>query len=327
MALLDRFGRVHDYLRVSVTDRCDLRCAYCMPEEGIDWRDSTELLTFEEIERVVSIFVQQGVRKVRLTGGEPLIRPELPTLVAMLRKLPGLETIAITTNATHLARDASSLKRAGLDKITVSLDTLHPARFAAITHRDRFAEVWRGIEAAIAEGFLPLKLNVVLMARVNDDEVLDFVRLSCERPIIVRFIEFMPFKENGWSTTKLISYRDLLQQISREFTLQPVESSSRSDVAKEYTVNGGLGRIGFITSMTEDFCSTCNRMRLTADGAIKSCLHDGAEFSIRDLMRSGATQVEIENVIRRSLAGKQERHAGIDELYQIENRTMIQIGG
>lgn len=324
--LIDPFGRIHDYLRVSVTDKCDLRCTYCMPEEGIAWQPNAQLLSFDEIERVVGIFAKRGIRKVRLTGGEPLVRANLPSLVARLRKITELETIALTTNATHLSEHVNALNAAGLDEITISLDTLRPERFTNITKRDMFLKVWQGIESAIAAGFSPIKLNVVLLSGVNDDEIFDFVQLACERPIVVRFIEYMPFKDNGWSTTKLINYREVLAQISQRFRVEAVTSSSKSQVAKEYLVNGN-GKIGFITSMTEDFCSTCSRMRLTSDGAIKSCLHDGAEFSIRELLRQGASDNEIEAVIEHSLAGKQERHAGIGELYQIENRSMIQIGG
>ncbi len=324
--LVDRFGRVHDYLRVSVTDKCDLRCIYCMPEEGNEWQPNENLLTFGEIERVVRLFATRGVTKVRLTGGEPLVRPHLDHLVRSLREIDGLQTIALTTNATHLDEHVGALRCAGLDEITVSLDTLQPDRFAEITKRNAFAKVWRGIESALEAGFTPLKMNVVLITGVNDDEVLDFVRLAMRGPIVVRFIEYMPFKDNGWSTARLIGYRDVLAEIKSNFDVEQVPALSAGQVAKEYLVNG-IGRIGFVTSMTEDFCSSCSRMRLTSDGCVKSCLHDGAEFPLRDLLRAGATDAELESVIEQSLFGKQAKHAGIGELYQIENRTMIQIGG
>jgi molybdenum cofactor biosynthesis enzyme MoaA len=215
---------------------------------------------------------------------------------------------------------------AGLDEITVSLDTLQPDKYTRITKRDVFGKVWQGLESALDAGFSPIKLNVVLMAGVNDDEIMDFVQLARERPIIVRFIEYMPFKDNGWSEAKLISYHDVLEEIKDRFRLEAITPTSGSQVAKEFLVDG-RGKIGFVTSMTEDFCSTCSRMRLTSDGAIKSCLHDGAEFSVRELLRNNASDAMVEAVLEQSLRGKLERHASISELYQIENRTMIAIGG
>ena len=325
--LIDRFGRRHTYLRVSVTDRCNLRCRYCMPEEGIVWQDKNNLLSFEEIERLVRLFADLGITKVRLTGGEPLARHDLHLLVRKLHSIGGIEKLAMTTNATLLSAELPKLRSAGLEELTVSLDTLRPERFREITFRDEFETVWQGIESAISLGYSPIKLNVVLMGGVNEDEILDFVQLATERPILVRFIEYMPFKSNGWTSARLVPYKMALERIRERFEVDAITSEDPSFVAREFSVNRGSGTIGFITSMTEDFCSTCSRIRLTPDGAVKSCLHYAEEFSLRDAMRDGASDQDLEAIIRLSVAGKPERHAPQEELYQIENRTMIEIGG
>lgn len=330
-ALIDNFQRVHTYLRISVTDRCNLRCAYCMPAEGIIYKQKKELLTFEEIERVASIMVKHGITKIRLTGGEPMVRRDIEKLVYRLSQLEGLKTLAMTTNATLLGEKAKVLKDNGIKALNISLDTLKKERFLQVTRRDQFDQVWHGIQCALAENFEELKLNSVVMAGFNDDEILDFVDFAFQNLINVRFIEFMPFKDNEWNIEKVVTYRDMMQTIETRYSLTPL-SADPSAVGKDFALsdkNGNLGKgtVSFITSMSDSFCSTCNRLRLTADGSVKSCLFYPAEINLRDRMRDGATDAEIEEMIRYSLSLKPEAHAPAEELSQSDNRTMIEIGG
>ncbi len=330
-ALVDKFERVHTYLRISVTDRCNLRCAYCMPAEGIVYRQKKELLTFEEIERVASIMVKLGVTKIRLTGGEPMVRREIEHLVHSLSKMEGLKVLAMTTNATLLGDKAKVLKENGIKALNISLDTLKRERFLQITRRDQFDQVWQGIQSALAENFEELKLNSVVMSGFNDDELLDFADFAFENRINVRFIEFMPFKDNEWNIEKVVTYKEMMQAIGTRYHLAPL-STEASAVGKDFSLadkdgRQGKGTISFITSMSDSFCSTCNRLRLTADGSVKSCLFYPAEINLRDRMRQGATDEEIEEMIRYSLSLKPEAHAPAEELSQSDNRTMIEIGG
>ncbi len=330
-ALVDGFQRVHTYLRISVTDRCNLRCAYCMPAEGIVYRQKKELLTFEEIERVAAIMVKRGITKIRLTGGEPMVRRDIEKLVYRLARLEGLKTLAMTTNATLLGDKAKVLKENGIKALNISLDTLKKDRFLQVTRRDQFDQVWRGIQSALAENFEELKLNSVVMAGFNDDELLDFVDFAFENRINVRFIEFMPFKDNEWNIEKVVTYKDMMQTIESKYKLTSL-SADPSAVGKDFALTDesgkqGKGTVSFITSMSDSFCSTCNRLRLTADGSVKSCLFYPAEINLRDKMREGATDAEVEEMIRYSLSLKPEAHAPAEELSQSDNRTMIEIGG
>ncbi len=330
-ALTDRFQRVHTYLRISVTDRCNLRCAYCMPAEGIIYRQKKELLTFEEIERVAAIMVKLGVTKIRLTGGEPMVRRDLEQLVGRLSRLDGLKTLAMTTNATLLSDKAEILKTNGIKALNISLDTLHKERFLQVTRRDQFDQVWAGIQSALTQNFDELKLNVVVMAGFNDDEILDFADFAFHNRINVRFIEFMPFKDNDWKIDKVVTYKEMISTIEARYEVTPF-SADPSAVGKDFIIcdksgNRGQGTVSFITSMSESFCSTCNRLRLTADGSVKSCLFYPAEINLRDRMREGADDKEVEEMIRYSLSLKPEAHAPAEELSQSDNRTMIEIGG
>jgi len=326
--LIDPCGRVHTYLRISVTDRCNLRCAYCMPPEGIQWKPRNDILHFEEIVRLVRIFAKMGVTKARITGGEPLIRKNVEHLVADLSALEEIETVALTTNALLLKDRAAVLKAAGLTRLNISLDTLRPARFERITLRGGFFDVMAGIDAAREVGFHPLKLNVVVMGGVNDDELLDFVEYVKDKPINVRFIEFMPFAGNRWSHVGFVPYADMIKAVESRYTLIPKSSGlEASNVAKEFGIDGFLGTVGFITSMSDHFCATCNRVRLTADGSIKSCLHHAAEVGLRDALRAGASDEELAAMIRKAIMLKPQGHAPMEELANLENRTMIQIGG
>ncbi len=324
--LVDSFGRAHTYLRISVTDRCNLRCVYCMPAEGIKLKSNKLILTYEEITRLAEIFVDMGINKIRLTGGEPLVRRELEVLIGKLRKIDGLETIAMTTNATLLADKAQMLRDAGLDDLNISLDSFKPDRFFEVSRRDDLHRVLAGIDAAFAAKFRTLKLNVVVIAGFNDDEVMDFADFAYEHEINVRFIEYMPFKDNGWSRDKVITFASLKELIGQRYKLTAAETEP-SAVAKDFYMDAGKGSVSFISSMSDSFCGTCNRVRLTSDGSIKSCLFYPAETSLRDAMRAGATDDEVRKLMLYSMALKPEAHPPAEEIATLENRTMIEIGG
>ena len=332
MTLIDSFGRLHTYLRISVTDRCNLRCRYCMPSEGLQWKKREELLSFEEIERLAAIFVGMGVTKIRLTGGEPMLRRDFPELVAKLAGLKasglnttGLKDLAMTTNATLLAGQAALLKEKGLSHINISLDSFKPERFEQITRLSCFDAVKAGLHEVIAAGFSKLKLNMVVIAGFNDDEILDFAAFAREHKINVRFIEFMPFKDNDWQIDKVVTFKEMKASLDKHFKLSPAKQEV-GDVARDFDLAGG-GSLSFITSMSESFCSSCNRLRLTSDGSMKSCLFYPAEINLRDAMRQNASDEELRGMIRGCLAGKPEAHPPAEEIAARDNRSMIEIGG
>jgi len=325
-ALLDRFGRFHNYLRISVTDRCNFRCGYCMPPEGVEWKPRDEVLTLEEIERLSALFVRLGVSKIRLTGGEPTIRKNIEHLMASLKALDGMEQLLMTTNGTTLATHAHRYKAAGLDGLNISLDSLDPQKFREITLRDEFARVFAGIHTAIELGFSSIKINVVVLSGVNDDEIVDFVRLTEDLPIQVRFIEFMPFAGNDWKVHSVFTYKQMCEKIEREFLLLPIETE-KTAVGKDFSIPGHKGSVGFVTSMTESFCDGCNRIRLTAEGSFKSCLFSAAEVSLRDPMRQGAAEEELIRLISENLQKKWKGHPDLQLLPLLPNRSMVAIGG
>ncbi len=335
MQLVDSYNRKHSYLRISVTDRCNLRCFYCLPsnDEEIAWKPKNKLLTFEEMETLSSIFIGLGVDKIRITGGEPLVRNNLPEFLERLGKLKsiGLKTLAMTTNGLLLAKHAESLRKSGLTHLNISIDSLQAERFEKITGRNHLPDVLQGIEAAIECGFPSIKLNVVVIAGVNDDEVLDIIdyarKAQRANSINVRFIEFMPFVGNGWNIEKVIPYTQILKEVESIYKLTPLLAEP-SAVAKDFAINGSNTSVSFITSMTESFCNTCNRLRLTADGSIKPCLFDPSEISLRDLLRSGASIDVLKKTILDALKLKPEAHDPAEELAaDHKNRSMIQIGG
>jgi GTP 3',8-cyclase len=330
--LTDRFGRRHTYLRISVTDRCNLRCLYCMPHTGMVFKPREELLRYEEILRIARVLVSQGVTKIRITGGEPLVRQDLEVLVAQLDGLrhlthgAGLRTLALTTNGTLLADKAQRLKDAGLQALNISLDTLRRDRFARIARRDNFHEVMAGIDCALATGFESLKLNVVVIGGFNEDEVMDFVAFGKDKPLNLRFIEFMPFKGNQWDEAQVVPWRHIKRRIEEHYELIPLASEA-SAVAKDFQIAGHPGSVSFITSMTDSFCGTCNRLRLTADGHVKACLFQPAEIQLRDALRCGMTDEALSRRIHEALLLKQEAHDPMASLAQVDNRPMIAIGG
>ena len=324
--LTDSFGRQHSYLRISVTDRCNLRCTYCMPEHGIEWTPQSKILSADEIIRLAKLFVSMGIHKIRLTGGEPLVRNDIMDIVERLSKLDSLDVLAMTTNGIGLTEHADRLKNHGLSTLTISLDSLRKTRFQEITKRDRFDDVIAGIDAALTAGYDPLKINIVVMKRINDDEILDFISWGKDKPVDLRFIEYMPFPDNHWSSGGLLPYAEIRARIENQYQLLPIVTE-KSSVGKEFAIAGHTGRVSFVTSMTESFCGTCNRLRLTADGNIKACLFHPAETSLRDIMRSGGSDEELSTVIANAVWNKQAAHAPATELPKLENRAMIAIGG
>ncbi|KAJ2505684.1 hypothetical protein IWW47_001938, partial [Coemansia sp. RSA 2052] len=300
--LNDLFGRFHNYLRISVTEKCNLRCQYCMPEEGIDLTANDKLLTTDEIIRVARIFVQQGVDKIRLTGGEPTVRRDIIDLVRGLDELRplGLRKIAMTTNGIALRRKLPLLREAGLDGLNISLDTRDPHKFEVFTRRRGCEQVLRAIDEAGKLGFDFVKVNVVVMRGQNDDEVPAFVEMTHDDAVDVRFIEYMPFDGNRWGRQKLVGYQELLDKL-RPIYGDGIEQLPLEDnhTAKGYRIKGYRGQFGFITSMTKSFCSTCNRVRVLADGNLKVCLFGNTEVSLRDLLRAGASDADVVDTISR----------------------------
>lgn len=325
MPLIDCFGRVHNYLRISVTDRCNLRCVYCMPAAGVPWKPRSDLLSFDEILRVARIAVDLGIEKIRLTGGEPLVRSKLIGFIEKLAALPGLKTLAMTTNGTLLREKAHALRSAGLAAVNVSLDTLRAARFRQIALRDGLSDVLAGIQVALDAGFSSLKLNVVVMAGVNDDEILDFVEFARSRPVEVRFIEFMPFPGNPWHADRVVSCHDMQATIEEHYELTSL--GDEGTVARRCRIAGIQGRISFISPLSEEFCSHCSRLRLTADGALKSCLFCPAEVSLRDALRAGASDDRLRSLVQEVLVRKRFTHPAAALLRTMEGRCMADIGG
>ncbi|XP_043088689.1 molybdenum cofactor biosynthesis protein 1 isoform X2 [Puntigrus tetrazona] len=324
--LIDSFGRRHNYLRISLTEKCNLRCQYCMPQEGVMLTHRSQLLTAEELLMLARLFVREGINKIRLTGGEPLIRPDVLPIIAELRKLEGLKTIAITTNGMNLTRLLPSLKKAGVDLLNISLDTLVPAKFEFIARRKGFHKVMEGIEKAIEMGYNPLKVNCVVMRGLNEDELIDFASLTERKPLDVRFIEYMPFDGNRWNFKMMVSYQEMLDCIKQKWpNLEPVPGEE-TDTAKAFRIPGFRGQLGFITSMSDNFCGSCNRLRITADGNLKVCLFGNSEVSLRDFLRSGATEEELLHVIGAAVGRKKKQHAGMFNISQMKNRPMILIG-
>ncbi|PMB65554.1 Molybdenum cofactor biosynthesis protein 1 [Beauveria bassiana] len=366
--LTDTFHRQHDYLRISVTERCNLRCVYCMPEEGVPLSPSRELLTTPEIVMLSSVFVSQGVTKIRLTGGEPTVRRDIVPLMHQIGALRsrGLRELCLTTNGISLHRKLDSMVKAGLTGINLSLDTLDPWQFQIMTRRKGFDAVQRSIDRLLemnrAGAGIKLKINCVVMRGVNDREVLPFVDLTRDKDIEIRFIEYMPFDGNKWNKRKMLGYNEMLDMIRVKYrTLQKVQDH-KNDTSKTWHVPGFAGRIGFITSMTHNFCGTCNRLRITGDGNLKVCLFGNAEVSLRDLLRQSnggepidqkvyeamkqvemdrrqglvspdtplgvaPNEAELLDVINMAVKRKKAKHAGIGELEHMKNRPMILIGG
>lgn len=303
--LTDAFGRSLTYLRISVTDQCNFKCVYCSPPEGMALLPREDVLSFDEIERVARIFLEMGGRKIRITGGEPLVRPNLERLVARIASLPGLEDFALTTNGSLLEKMAAPLKTAGLHRVNVSIDSLKRERFTELTCVDQLARVWRGIEMAMKAG-LRVKLNAVAVKGLTEEEIIAFGDLAKRLPIEVRFIEFMPLCGTGWNQELMYSVANLRQVLETNFSLEPITRGS--DCAQTHRIVGGKGMIGIIASMTEPFCKDCTRLRLTADGRLRPCLFSNIKVDVKSLLRHGGTDDELRATIREAVTMKPAGH-------------------
>jgi len=326
--LVDRFGRVADDLRVSVTDRCNFRCTYCMPAEGLPWLPKQEILTFEEIAHLVRAFVRLGVRSLKLTGGEPTVRADFPTLVRMVRAAAPDADISLTTNGILLERLAQQLADAGLRRATISCDSLMRHRFEEMTRRDALDRVFAGMRAAEAAGLTPIKLNVVVIAGTNDGEVVDFARFARDTGYEVRFIEYMPLDaEMHWERAKVVPSARVLEAIGTVFPLAREHGADGEPAATYRFADGAPGSIGVIASVTEPFCDTCNRLRLTADGQLRACLFAMEEADLRTPLRAGASDDDLEQIIRVAVWGKWEGHKINHPDFARPDRSMSMIGG
>jgi cyclic pyranopterin phosphate synthase len=325
--LQDSFGRIHDYLRISLTDHCNFRCSYCMPVEEMEWMPSSKLMNKDEILSLSEIFISLGVKKIRLTGGEPLVRKEFPEILERLASFP--VELTLTTNGVLIQKHIQNLKKAGVRSVNVSLDTLNREKFHKLTRRDQFEQVWDNILLLLQEGFR-VKVNAVALHGFIEEEICDFIRVTEKLPLHVRFIEFMPFAGNHWSSHQVVTAAKMLDLAKMEFEILKLEDK-KHDTAKKYQVPGFAGTFAFITTMSEHFCGECNRMRLTADGKIKNCLFGKEELDLLAALRSGQ---EVVSLIHQSISGKHQALGGqfsSDYLKadpnKIDNRSMISIGG
>lgn len=325
--IADSFGRIHDYLRISLTDNCNFRCFYCMPEEDYDFTPASRLMQPDEILTLAKIFVEQGVKKIRLTGGEPLVRKDAAEIIAELGKLP--VELVITTNGTRIAEMLPTLISAGIKSINISLDTLQPEKFFMITRRDLFHQVRSNIELLL-QNKITVKINTVVMKGLNDNEIKDFIEWTKHNPVQIRFIEFMPFSGNKWTSNKLFSLDEILANVEKDFTVLPIKAAPH-DTAKSFMIPGHEGSFAIISTMTAPFCSTCNRMRLTADGKLKNCLFSDGET---DLLTALRNKEEVLPLIKASiwskkkeLGGQLGKHFEALDADSIVNRSMITIGG
>jgi GTP 3',8-cyclase len=325
--IVDSFGRDHNYLRVSLTDNCNLRCFYCMPEEDYEFTPNAKLMQFDEIEAIAKIFVEQGVNKIRLTGGEPLVRKDADKIILSLSKLP--VTLTLTTNGTRLHDFVDVLKEANIKSLNISLDTLQPDKFLLLTRRDQFRQVYDNIHLLINQGF-HVKVNVVTMKGMNDMEINDFIEWTKDTPVHVRFIEFMPFSGNRWTSNKVFTWQQIVEVVESKFPVVRLQDD-KHDTAKKYTVPGHAGTFAVISTMTAPFCGGCNRMRLTADGKMKNCLFSKEETDLLTAFRKGDNLLPL---IQQSIGSKAKELGGqftadFEHVHaeEIHNRSMITIGG
>ncbi len=323
----DSFQRKIDYLRLSITDRCNLRCSYCMPENGVPKLDHSEILRYEEIVRLARIVSEMGISKVRITGGEPLVRKDVLGLCSWISRLPGVRSLSLTTNGVLLSDFAKGLFDAGIKRINISLDTLRPERFAAITRKDLFNRVWEGIMAAWQAGISPVKLNAVIMRGVNDDEIEDLARLTFEFPFHVRFIEFMPFRQVDYDAV-LVPASEILERLRRVAPLRATGGGESNGPALHFRLEGAHGKIGIISPVSDHFCPSCNRLRVTSDGKLRTCLFSTEETDLRGPLRQGVSDEDVAAVIRAAISKKPEKHQLSNSVFRkCISRPMFSIGG
>ena len=325
MQVIDTFGRTINYLRLSVTDRCNLRCSYCMPESGVTKLDHREILSYEQMLVLTRHAVAMGIKKIRITGGEPLVRKGIVAFLANLAKTPGLEELVLTTNGILLEQMAGDLVRAGVQRVNISLDSLRSETFIRIARRGDLRRVREGIAAAENAG-LPVKINMVVMRGVNDAELVDFAALTLEKPYAVRFIEYMPvIKENGWQS-QVLSGQEVLRRLAEHFSFAPIVGGGTSGPVKEYKINGSRGSIGVITPLSGHFCHDCNRVRITASGKLRSCLFSSEEFDLKPVLDTG-DPVLIQSALRAQIRSKPACHEMTQDSSSHEPFAMAQIGG
>lgn len=327
--LIDRFGRVHTSLRISVTDRCNIRCFYCMPLENVRFKPREELLTFEEMTRIVRVAAGHGIRKLRLTGGEPLVRSNLSQLIQMLKEVPGIQEIALTTNGILLPDQAAGLKSAGLDRLNVSLDAISEEMFERITRRQGVQKVLDGIVAAKDAGFSDVRLNAVAIQNLTEGEIVPLANFARENDLHLRFIEFMPLDaDRAWDKSQVLSGRQLREFISRDIApLREVDRHDTSQPAIDYEYADGQQRVGFINSVTEPFCVTCNRLRITAEGQLRNCLFGTEEWDARQVLRGGGTDADLSERFHACVQAKKPSHGMDSPEFVPPERAMYQIGG
>lgn len=323
--LVDTFGRIHKDLRISITDRCNFRCTYCMPEDGLDWTPREEILTFEEIERIASLLVERfGIESIRITGGEPTVRANLDDLINRLSKLK--VDLSMTTNGATLSLSANRLREAGLKRINISLDSLRSERFTALTRRDNLKEVLDGISTAIEAGFDPVKINMVVMRGINDDEILDFVEFGRSKGVVVRFIEFMPLDaDEAWDERKVVPLDEILKTISKAHGLIPIERGNSP--AARWKYEDGEGEVGVIGTVSDAFCESCDRIRLTADGKFRNCLFGLKDYDLKELLRGEANDDDIAELLLRGVKEKWAGHQIGQTVFIRPSKSMSQIGG
>ena len=328
MGNVDRFNRRINYLRVAITDRCNLRCFYCMPHKGVAQYARSEILSYEEILRIVQTATEIGFNKVRLTGGEPLVRRDVHELVQQLASTPEIEDLAMTTNGVLLDQMAEGLFNAGLKRINISLDTLNPIKFYKITRSDKFQTVWKSISKAESTGFAPIKINVVVMRGVNDDEIGAFARLSLDKPYAIRFIEYMPIGcNNDWRPERFMPVSEMKAQVETIASLKPVPRTRVDGPAERYRFASARGEIGFIGAISQHFCHSCNRLRLTPDGTLRPCLMSDEEIDIKTPLRKGCTAQDLEALFHHAIALKPRRPPIPLRNHMGSGRMMSRIGG
>lgn len=327
--LTDRYHRPIDYLRVSITDRCDLRCIYCTPLGGSPKLDHDDILSYEEFLHIIQVAVDMGITKVRITGGEPLVRKGVTDFCRRLAALPGLQSLSLTTNGVMLEEFAQDIYSAGIHRINISLDTLQPQKFLRITRRDEFHRVWRGIQAAETVGFNPIKINVVVMRGINEDEVLDLAKLTLERTYHIRFIEFMDLNnDSNWLHEHYISADEILANLNGLAPLEQITSRHTNGPARHFRWPDAKGVVGIISPISHHFCPSCNRIRLTADGKLRNCLFSDQEVDIKSPLRQGATEADLAHILRDSIDNKPEKHCLQSDIFRkCQNRPMVAIGG
>ncbi len=327
-ALVDLFARSITYLRVSLTDHCNLKCIYCTPKGKQAKLLTSELLTYEELLRVISLAVSSGIKKVRLTGGEPLVRRDIKYFIKQLANISGLEDIRLTTNGVLLSKYAETLLQAGIKKINISLDTLKKDKFEYITGSDSFEEVWQGIEQTHSLGFAPIKINMVVLKGINDDEIEDFAKLSLTRPYQMRFIEFMPVgKLSPWEQARYMATTEIKKRLSKLGELMPVQQNIKDGPARIYKLKGGQGTIGFISPISSHFCDRCNRLRLTSEGKLRSCLLHDYEVDLKGVLRGGGSDDDVKKALVQTVLNKRKGHELNKSQHKNCHGRMSRIGG